>query len=51
MNRDDYFRCRFCKVLSPQAEAKRDPDTGAYLCPNGCVPTFEQPPYESPLNS
>lgn len=50
-NRDDYFRCKHCKGLFPEDGASRDPDTGAFLCPNGCLPTFSQPPYESPLNS
>jgi hypothetical protein len=51
MKRDDYTRCRHCKQLFLTADATRDPDTGAYQCPNGCKTPFEQPPYESPLNS
>ena len=49
MKRDDYFRCRWCKGLFPDAQCARDEVTDAYLCPNGCREPFNQPEYESPL--
>lgn len=51
MNRDDYTRCKLCKQLFRDDNERRDPVTGAYLCPNGCKETFTQPPYESPSNA
>lgn len=47
--REDYSRCRFCKRLFLHEYADRDPVTGAYMCPDGCEPTFNQPAYESPF--
>lgn len=48
MKRDDYFRCKFCKGLFPDAQCVLDPVEGLQ-CPQGCKPQYEQPPYESPL--
>lgn len=53
-DRDNYTRCKICKELFPDP----DPETlteeekiKGYQCPRGCVETFKQPPYESPLIS
>lgn len=48
-NRDDYFRCRFCKELFLDEYCIPDEITGALQCPNGCSASYEQDPYESPL--
>lgn len=48
-NRDDYTRCKFCFQLFLDDYGIVDPDTGAIQCPSGCLPSYEQPPYESPL--
>ncbi len=48
MKRDDMFRCPMCKKLFPDDQCTRNPDTGVYICPNQCVPSFNQPPYEPP---
>lgn len=47
-NRDDYTRCKICLVLFVTAKAEMNKD-GTYICPNGCVESFNQPPYESPF--
>lgn len=49
MKRDEMMRCKHCKKLFPDKDCTLDPILGL-ICPNGCKPTFEQPPYESPFN-
>lgn len=48
MNRDNYFRCKHCKELFPDEEGIMIEGKGLQ-CPKGCVETFKQPDYESPL--
>lgn len=48
LKRDDMFRCPYCKQLYPDKDCTQDPITGAFICPKQCLPTYEQPPYESP---
>lgn len=48
--REDYFRCPICKRLYNDNECELDPIKG-YICPNNCVIPYEQPVWESPLNS
>lgn len=49
-NRDNYHRCPWCKKLYHHDECELDPIRG-YVCPLKCVEPFNQPAYESPLNS
>lgn len=49
-NRDKCFRCPICLNLWNDNECEVD-DIKGYICPNGCEKSYEQPPYESPLNS
>ncbi len=49
MNRDDMTRCKECKELFHHDECTPDEVKG-YICPNGCVPQYKIPPYETPLN-
>jgi hypothetical protein len=55
MSRDDYHRCKYCKKLFKEEDCTREVDnegqSTGYQCPNGCQPTFEQPPYEPPTNN
>lgn len=48
--RDDYFRCKICKELFADEDCIVDPVKG-FLCPKGCEKSFQQPPYQSPLQS
>lgn len=52
-NRDNYFRCPYCLTLSYQGKdgelLARDPESGAFLCPKGCIKPFIQDPYETHL--
>jgi len=48
-NRDNYFRCKHCRVLYHQEQCILDRVHG-YQCPSGCKEEFIQAPYESPLN-
>jgi len=48
-NRDNYTRCKFCRELWHKEQCILDGSKG-YQCPDGCVETFEQPPYVSPIN-
>jgi hypothetical protein len=48
-NRDEYHRCAICKKLFRDEDCILDPVKG-YVCPNNCQPSYEQEPYESPLN-
>ncbi len=50
MSRDNFFRCKHCHQLFADEECFIDADKGIQ-CPNGCEESFEQPPYQSPLNS
>lgn len=50
-NRDDYFRCSICGKLTLIETALRDPITEAYKCERGCEKYYEQPSYDSPLQS
>lgn len=51
--RDNYFRCPYCGNLFYQGKEgellARDSETGAFLCPNGCIKPFIQEPYASSL--
>ena len=53
--RDKMHRCPICKKLFKDdactLELNKDggSDTGLQ-CPDGCKPSFDQPPYESPIN-
>lgn len=47
--RDNYTRCKHCGYLWPEEQCILD-DVAGFLCPNGCKETFNQPPYQSPLN-
>lgn len=49
-NRDKCNRCKICKELWNDNECEVDPVRG-FICPNGCEPSYIQPPYESFLNS
>lgn len=48
-NRDHYFRCKHCKKLWHQEQCILN-EVDGYQCPDGCIESFEQPPYQSPLN-
>jgi len=48
-NRDHYVRCKLCKALWHQEQCILDIAKG-YQCPAGCVESFEQPAYQSPIN-
>lgn len=48
--REDYFRCKVCKLLWEDSKCIQDPIRG-YLCPNGCEKPFEQEDYELPTDS
>ncbi len=48
-DRDKFTRCQHCGLLSEDTACILD-DVKGLLCPNGCEPTFEQPPYEPPIN-
>lgn len=51
-NRDNFTRCKICKKLFPDPEHPTDEEKmNGYKCPNGCVATFNQPAYQSPLIS
>lgn len=50
-NRDDFHRCPVCLQLIADETCDRDKETGAYICPNGCVKPYIQPPYEPPTNT
>lgn len=50
MNRDNYTRCKHCGQLFPDEQCILSEVTG-FKCPNGCEESFEQPPYQSPLNN
>ncbi len=47
--RDNYNRCKQCGLLSADAACILDEVKG-FQCPNGCEESFEQPPYEPPIN-
>jgi hypothetical protein len=47
-NRDNYTRCKQCGQLFSDETCILD-DVKGLLCPNGCVESFEQPAYQSPL--
>lgn len=49
--RDKMHRCPYCKQLYKDEECTTDTKSGVLICPKGCEPTFNQPPYESPLNN
>lgn len=46
--RDSYTRCQLCGEVSHHDSCILDEVKG-YQCPNGCQPSFDQPPYQSPL--
>lgn len=48
-NRDNYVRCKQCGDLWHQEQCILDNIAG-YQCPKGCVESYQQPSYESPLN-
>ena len=48
MDRNDYFRCPHCFELFPDEDCELTEN--GYICPNRCEPSFNQPPYQSPLN-
>jgi hypothetical protein len=46
--RDSYTRCQLCGEVFHHDSCILDEVKG-YQCPNGCQPSFDQPPYQSPL--
>lgn len=48
--RDKCFRCPICGVLYPERVCTKDPIKGL-ICPRGCERSYEQPPYEPPIDT
>ena len=47
--RDNYTRCKHCGQLFHEEQCILS-EVAGFQCPNGCKESFEQPPYQSPLN-
>lgn len=45
--REDYFRCKVCKMLWADNKCVQDPIKG-FICPNGCEKPYIQDEYELP---
>lgn len=45
---NEYTRCQICGEIFHHSSCILDEVKG-YQCPNGCEISFEQPPYQSPL--
>ena len=54
-SRYDYFRCPVCGILYSEEDCEieldKDGQSKGFVCPSKCERPYNQPPYESPLNS